>query len=172
MTLSKPALTSGNGVAYTKTLTINVVNHLQTTNNKVKLWFIDGDTANTTNGTYTITLPNNASNIHSFNVTTKNIVMNTGNVRMLGEKANVTIYRTNHGYAGDSNVRLRFTSGDLTTITNGIFKVTWVNNIHSFNVSHEYLNFTSNTGIEFANSNGSIYMGTRSEEHTSELQSH
>lgn len=159
VTLSHPALTSGNGVAYTKTLTINVVNHLQTTNNKVKLWFVDGDTANTKNGVYTITMSNNASNIHTFNVTTSNIVMTAGNVRMLGQKANVIITRTGHGYSGDANLRLRFTSGDLTTVTNGIFKVTWVNTGDSFNVSHGYLNFTTNTGIEFANSNGSIYMG-------------
>lgn len=147
---------SAGGVGYTRTanITLNITGHEFETDDNVYVWFRSGDTANISNGIYTVTKrDNNAVYFETANVLTSN-----GNISVYRNYANVNLTRALHGYSVGNLVNLLVDTGDLENISNGVYRVVSVANTSTYTIKHTGITVSSNLNNLYANNTGDAYV--------------
>jgi hypothetical protein len=100
----------------TKKIIVTANNHSANVGDRTYILFINGDTANTHNGYYTITEVGSAN---TFNISGQNVIFSRSNTRVYQRQSKITI--TGHPYANGNTVYIAFTSGDIANTSNGVY---------------------------------------------------
>jgi len=100
----------------TKKIIVSANNHSANVGDTTYILFLNGDTANTHNGYYTVTQVGDAN---TFNITGQNVIFSRSNTRVYQRQSKITI--TGHPYANGNTVYIAFTSGDQANVSNGIY---------------------------------------------------
>lgn len=111
--------TSGNANVYLNRIVITANNHGLSNSDVVFLSFATGDTTNTQNGLVSVT----GATANTFTATMDNAVTAVSGTLSI-RQSNVTINVTSHGFSTNDNVRIWFTSGDTSNISNTFYIVT------------------------------------------------
>lgn len=107
----------GNANIHLKTITVTSNNHSLSNLENVFMTFTTGDSANVTNGVYTIY--NRTAN--TFNIVSANSITTGGDAFI--KTANVIASITSHGFDSNDSVYMWFTSGDTANLDNGYYTV-------------------------------------------------
>lgn len=132
---------SGNVNVYTKTVIVTSNNHALSNGNQLFINFYTGDTANATNGLYTVV----DSTQNTLNIVTANSVTSGGLATL--RTSNVTINVASHGFSTNDSVYIWFISGDTQNTQNGYYTA----NVQSANL----LTIVSQS---IPTSNGNLYV--------------
>lgn len=151
---SNPVTSSGSLNYKTSNVTLKITNHGLSSNHAAYVWFTSGDTANVTNGYYTV----NASDANSIMFNVSKVPSTNGQVTVYKGYANVGVIRTAHGFSVGNTVNMLFESGNLDKISNGVFEVTNVVDSSTFNVKHTGVTVSSNLSSLLPNNTGYVYV--------------
>lgn len=152
---SKTIMSNGNVSIKTANVTVTITNHGFRTNDSVYMWFTSGDTANISNGYYTVfTKDLNTVFITDLDSTIKA----NGSVVAYRNFMNTTITRTNHGYSVDDGVRIMMETGNLANIANGIYYVNQVIDSNTYNIKHDKITISGNLNNIFPSNTGYVYV--------------
>ena len=116
-----PNMTTANDAAnvanlITKKIIVTANNHGFVVGEQAYILFLNGDTANTHNGYYTVTQTSG----NTFNILGSNIIFSSSNTRTYQKSSTIVI--TNHPYANGTNVYISFSGGDQGNTVNGIYQ--------------------------------------------------
>lgn len=100
----------------TRKIEVQAENHEYRVGDQAYVLFIDGDTANTKNGYYTVTEVGGAN---SFNISGQNVIFAQSDVHVYQKRSTVTI--PGHPHANGNTVYVSFASGDQANTTNGVY---------------------------------------------------
>jgi hypothetical protein len=100
----------------TKKITVTANNHQFNVGDQAYVLLINGDTANTHNGYYTVTA---VGSPNTFNVQASNVIFAGSSARVYQKYSTITI--ANHPLANGTNVYISFVGGDQANASNGIY---------------------------------------------------
>jgi hypothetical protein len=118
------------------------------------MWFITGDTANVSNGYYTV----NVTSSSSMTLNTPNVLSANGLVTVYRGYVNVGISRSSHGFSVGNTVNMLFDSGNLESIANGVYTVNKITDSSTYNVKHTGVVVSSNLSNLLPNNSGDVYV--------------
>lgn len=102
----------------TKKVQISTVGiHEYNVGDQVYLLFLGGDTANTSNGYYTVTQVENSA---SFNIAYQNTILSGSGARVYKRRSKIIVSGTNT-FANGNTIYVSYTSGDQANTTNGVY---------------------------------------------------
>ncbi|NDB59536.1 hypothetical protein EB001_13960 [bacterium] len=101
----------------TRKIIVTANNHEMKVNSSAYILLLGGDTANTTNGYYTVTEVGSAN---TFNVVGSKVIFSGSTARVYQNRSKIVI--TNHPFANGNSAYIAFTSGDQANTTNGIYQ--------------------------------------------------
>jgi hypothetical protein len=154
ITAANSVTTNGLNTIRTSNIIMNVASHGFSTNDSVYMWFTSGDTANISNGYYTVRVL--TSNL--FSIIHNKIPTSNGNLTVYRNFMNVSIFRTSHGFSVGQNVAVQFETGNLANIANGIYRINSVANTNTYNISHNAIVISGNISNLLSNANGTVYV--------------
>jgi len=154
--VTNPLLTNGDALLIDKKIYINLTNHNFANSENIQIWFTSGDTTNTVNGIYNVTVVN----ANTVVVNTSNFVTTNGNARIYSNNSNVIVTKNNHTFVANDLVRVEFTSGDLASIGNNVFKIMSANsNTNTFVIFHNYITINSAVNFTETSNTGNVRIG-------------
>ena len=116
-----PNMTTANDAAnvanlITKKIIVTANNHEYNVGDQAYVLFINGDTANTRNGYYSVTSVGSAN---TFNIAGQKIIFSGSNTRVYQKRSKVVI--TAHPLSNSNAAYVAFTSGDIANTSNGVY---------------------------------------------------
>jgi hypothetical protein len=154
ITTRYPVSSSGSLNYKTSDVTLNITDHDFNSNDSVYMWFITGDTANVSNGYYTV----NVTSSSSMTLNTPNVLSANGLVTVYRGYVNVGISRSSHGFSVGNTVNMLFDSGNLESIANGVYTVNKITDSSTYNVKHTGVVVSSNLSNLLPNNSGDVYV--------------
>jgi hypothetical protein len=149
-----PVTQTGSVYVKTSNVIISIQSHGFNANDTVRMWFTSGDTANISNGIYTVSL----IDANTMYLDTANVLSANGTVVAYRGYANVTIFRQSHGLSLGNTVDVLFDSGNVSNIANGVYTITDVANTNQYNIKHTGITVSSNLSNLLPNNTGHVYV--------------
>lgn len=150
---SNSVVTGGSAYIRLPNIKLTVADHGFANTTNVRVWFTDGDTANVTNGIYTVSV-NNSNEM--WLKTSKQLTSN-GNVSIYRGYSNVLIHKVAHGLNVGNTSSLLVDTGNVERISNGVFEIIDANTDY-YTIKHTNINVSSNLINLLPNNSGYAYV--------------
>jgi hypothetical protein len=150
-----PGSNTGNGYLRFANVDLNITSHGFANTENVYVWFTSGgDTSNISNGFITVS-KRDANTVY---FESANILSTNGTITVYRNYANVTLIRSNHGFAVGNSVSLLLDSGNTDRIPNGVYTVTTAPASNTLNIKHTGILVTSNLANLLPSNSGIAYI--------------